>query len=143
MAVVPFVNLLKVNEMELSLLAGSEDLDSATKALLAQGPDLCVTTLGSEGSFFQIADGGEHLSAFVVKTVDATGCGDAFVAGLLHQLVSGTDWREQLSRARMREILCYANAVGALTSLAKGVIPALPTAAEVAEFLDQQGTQRI
>jgi sugar/nucleoside kinase (ribokinase family) len=35
----------------------------------------------------------------------------------------------------MSEILRYANAVGALTSLTQGVIPALPTAAQVDEFL--------
>jgi sugar/nucleoside kinase (ribokinase family) len=35
----------------------------------------------------------------------------------------------------MREILRYANAAGALTSMTQGVIPALPTAAQVEEFL--------
>jgi sugar/nucleoside kinase (ribokinase family) len=39
----------------------------------------------------------------------------------------------------MRDILRYANAVGALTSLTQGVIPALPTAAEVEEFLAERG----
>ena len=137
MATVPHVDLLKVNEVELALLAGSEDLDAASKALLAQGPDLCVVTLGPNGSFFRVAEGGEHVPAFKVQTVDATGCGDAFVAGLLCQLVVGAEWREQLSPARMREVLRYANAVGALTALTQGVIPALPTADQVDEFLAQ------
>ncbi len=137
MATVPHVDLLKVNEVELALLAGSEDLDAASKALLKQGPDLCVVTLGPNGSFFRVAEGGEHVPPFKVQTVDATGCGDAFVAGLLCQLVVGADWREQLSPARMREVLRYANAVGALTALTQGVIPALPTADQVDEFLAQ------
>ena len=137
MATVPHVDLLKVNEVELALLAGSEDLDAASKALLEQGPDLCVVTLGPNGSFFRVAEGGEHVPAFKVQTVDATGCGDAFVAGLLCQLVVGAEWREQLSPARMREVLRYANAVGALTALTQGVIPALPTADQVDEFLAQ------
>lgn len=137
MATVPHVDLLKVNEVELALLAGSKDLDAASKALLKQGPDLCVVTLGPNGSFFRVAEGGEHVPPFKVQTVDATGCGDAFVAGLLCQLVVGADWREQLSPARMREVLRYANAVGALTALTQGVIPALPTADQVDEFLAQ------
>lgn len=144
MATVPHVNLLKVNEVELVLLAGSEDLGTASKALLEQGPDLCVVTLGPEGSYFQVAPqgatvagGGEHVPPFRVPTVDATGCGDAFVAGLLCQLVSSDDWRDQLAPDRVREILRYANAVGALTSLTQGVIPALPTAGQVDEFLAQ------
>jgi fructokinase len=139
MATIPHVNLLKVNEIEVDLLTGSTDPDTAGKTLLELGLDLCVVTLGPEGSFFQVAEGGEHIPAFEVETVDATGCGDAFIAGLLCQLVVGADWREQLSPARMREVLRYANAVGALTALTQGVIPALPSADQVDEFLAQYG----
>jgi fructokinase len=137
MATIPHVDLLKINEVELALLGGSEDLGAASKALLAQGPDLCVVTLGPEGSFFQVAEGSGHVPPFRVQTVDATGCGDAFVAGLLCQLVAADHWRDQLVPARMCEVLRYANAVGALTALTQGVIPALPTAARVDEFLAQ------
>ncbi len=136
-ATIPHVDLLKVNEVELALLAGSEDLDTATKVLLDMGPDLCVVTLGPDGSYFSVAEGGEHVPAFKVQTVDAVGCGDAFVAGLLCQLVVGADWRAQISPARMREILRYANAVGSLTATKQGVIPALPTTDQVNEFLSQ------
>jgi len=137
MATLPHVNLLKVNEIELDVLTGDADPDSASQALLELGPELCVVTLGPEGSYFRVAEGGEHLPPFRVQTVDATGCGDAFVAGLLCQLVAGGNWRDQLSPARMHAVLRYANAVGALTSLTQGVIPALPTAAQVDEFLAQ------
>ena len=140
MTIVPHVNLLKVNEVELALLVGSENVDAATRLLLELGPELCVVTLGPEGSYFRIAEGGEHIPPFSVKTVDATGCGDAFIAGLLCRLVVGADWRDQLWVGRMREILRYANAVGALTSLTQGVIPALPTAAAVDEFLTDHGS---
>jgi fructokinase len=134
-ATLPHVNLLKVNEVELALLSGSEDLDAASKTLLEKGPDLCVVTLGPDGSFFQVAAGGEYVPAFKVPTVDATGCGDAFVAALLYQLVANGNWRDQLLPSRMHEILRYANAVGALTALTQGVIPALPTADQVDRFL--------
>jgi len=137
LATLPFADLLKVNDVELALLTGSRDLDAASRSLLEQGLDLCVVTLGPDGSFFQVAEGGEYVPPFKVRTVDATGCGDAFVAGLLCQLVVGRDWRTQLSRARMREILRYANAVGALTALTQGVIPALPTTEQVNKFLTQ------
>jgi fructokinase len=141
----PHVDLVKVNEVEVSLLAGHDavssvsDLEDASKALLDQGPSLCVVTLGPAGSYFQTAAGGEHVPPFRVQTVDATGCGDAFVAGLLSQLVRvtgrGADRFLRLGVAGMCDILRYANAVGALTSLKRGVIPALPTAAEVDVFL--------
>ena len=138
MATLPHVNLLKVNEIELDLLSSDTDPDSASQALLELGPELCVVTLGPQGSYFRVAGGGEHLPPFRVQTVDATGCGDAFVAGLLCQLVAAGNWQDQLSPPRMRAVLRYANAVGALTSLTQGVIPALPTAAQVDEFLAQR-----
>jgi fructokinase len=134
--VVPLVDLVKVNEAEVVLLAESDDLDEASQRLLGLGPRLCVVTLGSEGSYFRVAQGGGHVPPFRVDTVDATGCGDAFVAGLLCQLVRA-GWRGQLSIAHMRKALRYGNAVGALTSLTQGVIPALPTAEQVEAFLAQ------
>jgi len=135
MAVIPSVNLLKVNETELALLAEQGDLETAARTLLSHGPELVVVTLGPQGSYFQIAQGGELSPGFQVKTVDATGCGDAFIAGLLWQLVSSGGWRDRLSPVSLRAALRYANAVGALTALRQGVIPSLPTAFEVERFL--------
>jgi len=139
---VPLVNVIKVNELELSLLTGSSlsqvegNLAVLSSELRTQGPELCVVTLGRKGSYFRIADGGELVPAFAVKTVDATGCGDGFVAGLLCQLLR-QDGDKPATAHHMRQVLQYANAVGALTSLAQGVIPALPTAAQVEDFLGQ------
>ena len=82
-----------------------------------------------------MAAGGAAVPGFPVETVDATGCGDAFIAGLLWQLVKAGDWRGQLTPERLTAALRYANAVGALTATKQGVIPSLPTAAEVEAFL--------
>jgi len=49
--------------------------------------------------------------------------------------VLGGDWRERLTPAQLHQSLRYANAVGALTARTQGVIPALPTAQQVDEFL--------
>jgi fructokinase len=70
--------------------------------------------------------------------VDATGCGDAFIAALLWQLIQSGAWREQLTVPKMAKVLRYANAVGALTSVTQGVIPALPTADQVERFLTKR-----
>jgi fructokinase len=137
-AMIPQADLVKVNEVELELLTGSQD-PAASRQLLERGPHLVVVTLGPQGSYFAGADGGEPVAPFQVETVDATGCGDAFIAGLLCQLIAADDWRTQLVPTRLREILRYANAVGALTARTMGVIPALPTAAQVAAFLESSG----
>jgi len=78
------------------------------------------------------------VPAFPVDTVDAIGCGDAFMAGVLAGLLGNADggaWSQRLDDDHLRPILRYANAVGALTATRAGALPALPTAAEVDEFL--------
>jgi fructokinase len=138
-AMIPRVDLLKVNETELSILTGIEDIGEAAASLVDLGPALCVVTLGPKGSHYQTKYGGQSLPPFQVKTVDAIGCGDAFIAGLLNQLVKDGRRLNDLSPARMEKALRYANAVGALTATKMGVIPALPTAAAVEAFLQQRG----
>jgi len=136
-SVLPQVHVVKVNEAELELLTGSPDLGAAGR-LLERGPALCVVTLGSDGSYYHTEQGSGYVAAFRVATVDATGCGDAFVAGLLRGLLNG-DWQRSFRVAKIRRILRYANAVGALTSLTLGAIPALPTSAQVDGFLAEMG----
>jgi fructokinase len=132
------VDLLKVNEVELRLLTGSDQLSSAVQ-LVNQGPELCLVTLGPQGCYAQTAQVGKLIPAYVVDTVDATGCGDAFIAGILSKLVSLSDWRVAVHSSLLEEIVRYANAVGALTALTQGVIPALPTADQVCEFQHLRG----
>ncbi len=133
---VPMVDLVKVNEIELALLQGQDrDPAAATRAVLDQGPTVCVLTQGKTGSFCRTVDEFVMVPAFEVKTVDATGCGDAFIAGVLTQFTRSAEWKSNLTRDRLIEILRYGNAVGALTAQTLGVIPALPTAAQVEEFL--------
>ena len=140
------VDLVKVNEEEAALLTGSDALDQSDPVqvetvaiqLLDMGPDLVVVTLGSEGSYFQMSSGGGYVPPYRVKTVDAVGCGDAFVAGLLMKLVQFENWRDNLSIENMFDCLRFANAVGALTSLKRGAIPAMPTIEEVNQYLEQK-----
>ena len=138
-AMIPHVNLLKVNEDELALLTATQDLNAGSAKLLAQGPELVVVTRGPDGSYFRVAEAGEHIPPFAVEAVDAVGCGDAFIASVLCRLVRDGDWRDQISPDLLRQHLRYANAVGALTALTEGVIPALPTASQVDRFLNEQG----
>lgn len=139
------VDLVKVNEIEAALLSGWERVEIEEKSLgdvarhiLHYGPRVCVITLGPDGSYYHTAEAGEHVPGFKVDTVDATGCGDAFIAGLLCKLIAEGGWQDRLTPVHLREALVYANAVGALTALKLGVIPALPTTERVETFLGAQ-----
>lgn len=136
-SMIPHVHLLKVNEAELDLLQGDVEPVTATQALLAQGPRLCVVTRGAHGSACAFEDEYLEVPAFAVPTVDATGCGDAFIAALLARLTATSPWPARLNADELHAALIYANGVGALTAQKQGVIPALPTAADVEAFLAQ------
>jgi fructokinase len=154
-ATIPLADLVKVNEGELSLLTGlrldfaapdwQEQALVAASRLLDLGPTLIIVTLGPNGALYRTRTAGGYVPGFTVETVDATGCGDAFIAGLLWQLVRATgpvpapDGAPRPDTdALLPGILRYANAVGALTATRQGVIPSLPTAAEVEAFLLNQ-----
>jgi len=132
---IPLVDMVKVNETELALFGGEETMEQSASKLCALGPRFCVVTLGERGSYIQTALGDAFVPAFSVEAVDAAGCGDAFLAALLCTMTESPKWQTELQPKRLRTYLRYANAVGALTATAQGVIPALPTAAKVDEFL--------
>jgi len=140
MQMLPNVDILKVNEVELLLLTGSGELEGARK-LVELGPQLVLVTLGPGGCYFNSAESGGLVPAFRVETVDATGCGDAFMAGLLTRLIQVNGGRAAQDAETLRSAVRYANAVGALTALTQGVIPALPTARQV-EKMFESGSNR-
>ncbi|MCO5187031.1 MAG: PfkB family carbohydrate kinase [Anaerolineae bacterium] len=138
-AMMPYVDLVKVNEVELALLQGGvTNNHDAFDAILARGPTLVVLTLGKDGSMAQSAEFSVTVPAFPVQTVDSTGCGDAFIGALLVQLTHSAEWQIHLTPERIQKALTFANAVGALTALTQGAIPAMPALAQVEHFLSQQ-----
>jgi fructokinase len=137
-AMIPQADILKVNDVELELLTGTKDIEQGSLALLHLGPELVVITLGPGGSYFRCKTGSKFVAGFQVQAVDAVGCGDAFLAGLLVKLLSEKNWHQALTVDRLGEILRYGNAMGALTATKAGVIPSLPTAKQVEEFLNNQ-----
>ncbi len=93
---------------------------------LPQAQGIVITDGGNICKYWLNDTQGEQ-EAFVVAGVDTTGAGDAFVAGLLHQL--GTGGKSAAETVR------YAAAAGALTTLKLGAIDAQPTHVETLEFM--------
>jgi fructokinase len=131
----PRVDLVKVNEEEARLLTGSQDPLTTGKALLEKGPALVVLTLGTQGSHFITRSDSGFVPAFPVEAVDATGCGDAFMGGLLNRLTQKREWHSLLNPSDLFQAFRFASAVGALTATRFGAIPAMPSLADVEAFL--------
>jgi hypothetical protein len=80
------IDILKADEKEALILTETEDIRSASRILTDVGVKEIVITAGSRGA--QIFSGGETISIPAVpprKIVDATGCGDTYMAGYLSQ----------------------------------------------------------
>ncbi len=130
-------NVIKASEEELLFLNGAADLAQIVQRLWHPGLKLLVVTRGRAGCTYFTPTFTGDVAGFPVEAVDTTGAGDSFVAGLLQGLLATPTALQQ--EAQLRAICRYANAIGALTTTQRGAIPALPTAAQVAAFLAQNG----
>jgi fructokinase len=127
--------LLRMNREEAQFLTGQAEPGRAARVLLRQGPRLVVITDGEHGSSAYSAKSSATVLGFAVTAVDTTGCGDAFLAGLLYEVLRLKDDPGRWSRETLVAVCRYANAVGALNSLKHGASAAMPTGDEVKQFL--------
>ncbi|MCM1981488.1 carbohydrate kinase family protein [Lyngbya confervoides] len=131
----PQVDYLKLSSEEADWLWGSQDPGS----MAADLPHLqgVFVTAGSQGCRYWLQGNTGSMPAFPVSCVDSTGAGDGFVAGCLHRLSQlQTSLVDNPQQAE--DLVRYASAVGALTTLQLGAIADHPTAADVAQFLSAQ-----
>jgi fructokinase len=129
-------SVIKVSEEEIVFLSGKKELINAGRSLWHENLKALVITQGRWGCIYITAKFSGQVEGFVVESVDTTGAGDGFVAGLLKGFLETEHAFED--EARMRSICAYANAIGALTTTKRGAIPALPDHKEVERFLQEQ-----
>ena len=86
----PFITYLKANEFEMQAITGTSDVPDGARYLAEMGVKEVIITLGSKGSVIY-ADGIFHeIPAYKPAAImDATGCGDTYMAGYLLQKVKG------------------------------------------------------
>jgi sugar/nucleoside kinase (ribokinase family) len=91
-----YVHTLKVNESEMAVLTGESDVHKSAKILADWGVKEVVITLGSMGSVIYHEQTFYTIPAYVPTTavVDATGCGDTYMAGYLYQRIKGASIQE-------------------------------------------------
>lgn len=88
----PYIQVLKANDEELKTLTGHSDVEEGAKLLLEWGVQEVVVTLGSKGSVIYVQRNVFAIPAYKPEAVvDATGCGDTYMAGYLYQRAKGAD----------------------------------------------------
>lgn len=91
----PYISVIKANEKEMEVLTGCSDPREAARVLAGWGCKEVLLTLGDKGSLIY-ADGNFHEIPAYPPTdiVDATGCGDTYMAGYLYKRSQGAGYDE-------------------------------------------------
>ncbi|CAH2599165.1 Fructokinase [Rhodovastum atsumiense] len=130
-------DIVKISAEEIQFLTGLDDPVAGARALWHDRLVLMAVTCGAQGCIWLTPDAAGEVAGFPVAAVDATGAGDAFMAGLLAG-VRDHD-AAALTPAALDRICRFANATGAITTTARGAIPSLPDRPAVHAFLTAHG----
>jgi len=130
------VDFLKIAKEEAELFFDTTDAGAITHRL--GSVEGVLVTDGDKGSNYCLNDHEGKLSAFSMDVKDTTGAGDGFVAGFIHQLCQH-GLKCLATPESAKNVVRYATAVGALTTLKPGAIAAQPTLSEVEAFLKKIG----
>ncbi|HEY9674643.1 MAG TPA: carbohydrate kinase [Waterburya sp.] len=131
--IVKKVDFLKITKEEAELFFDTHDAGAITHRLdTLEG---VLVTDGDKGCAYCLNDYEDKISAFSVDVKDTTGAGDGFVAGFVHQLCQHGLQQSFADAESVKNVVRYASAVGALTTLKPGAIAAQPTVEEVEAFL--------
>jgi ribokinase len=128
---------LTPNESEAQILTGLpvtsvSEAERAAEQLLLRGTRNVVVTLGAKGALVKNAEITEHVRSYNAgTTVDTTGAGDAFNAGLAVGLSEGMDL---VSAVR------FGCAVAGISVTRPGTAPSMPKRSEVAELMGRGAT---
>ncbi len=128
------VDFVKLAKEEAEWLFDTDDPGAITYKI--DGVEGVLVTDGEKGCAYCLSENEGKLPAFPMTVADTTGAGDSFSAGFIHQLlIHGVKALGDPQIAK--QIVTYASAVGALTTIKPGAIASQPTAAEVEAFLAQ------
>ena len=118
------------NDVEFGFMAGAYDkgLDKA-RDLVARGAELAVYKMGEKGAV-TITPGGEITTGiYRTHALKPTGAGDSFMGGLVSGLAAGLS---------VKDAVLQGSAAAAMVVARVGCAPAMPTRAELDDFLKRQ-----
>lgn len=122
----PHVTVAVGNLDECDTAVGTADAEKAARALLDSGAELAVVKRGPAGVYARTRSETVEVPPIRVDVVNGIGAGDGFGGALCHGLLAG--W--PLDRT-----IRFANAAGAIVTTRLECSSAMPTTAEVENFL--------
>ena len=126
-----YIDYITPNQTEIAILTSGnpqteEQFKQAAIGLLHKGTANVVLKAGKNGAFIVNKNEFTHIPGFAVNAVDTTGAGDSFNAGLAFGLAQGSGLPASVR---------LANAVGALSTTAKGAQGAMPSLEQVEKLI--------
>lgn len=89
------IHILKANETEMEVLTGCKDPHEAALLIADWGVKEVLLTLGDKGSLIYAHGQFYEIPAYpALQVVDATGCGDTYMAGYLYKRSKGASYQE-------------------------------------------------
>lgn len=130
-SVLPYVDVLKLSDEEMVLLADESAPETAAKKLVAGGVKLVAVTLGAEGTLVCNREGSIRVPGYQADIIDTTGAGDSFWGGFLYKLIKSGTRPEQVKLVEAMGFASFANAAASLCVEKRGGIPAMPDLQQV------------
>jgi fructokinase len=127
--------IVKISEEELHFLTGEPDLIAGGRSLWHPRLRLMAITRGRAGCYWLTTNAHGEVRGFRVMAIDATGAGDAFMAGLIAGILGTAGLPSDA--AAITAVCRFANAAGALATTGRGAIPSMPTRQAVEELMRQ------
>ncbi|HGU6665804.1 TPA: aminoimidazole riboside kinase [Escherichia coli] len=127
-------DILKLSEEEWYWMTGTNDFSHALDVLKTFPAQLKIVTYGAQGAMVLWQDNVIHFKGYIVDSIDTTGAGDAFVAGLLAWL-SGNQMPNSVDQ--LHQAIAWASGSGALATTRKGALTALPDLETLSAFITQ------
>lgn len=120
----------KLSDEELYLITKEKDLTVGVSKLHELGVKVVTITLGAKGTYLSVNGENVIIPSIKIKQVDSTGAGDSFVGAVLKQ-VSDVEDKKNISIEEWKNIIAFANKVGAITCTNYGAIASMPTLNEI------------
>jgi fructokinase len=129
-------DILKISDNEITWFTGKEEYDYAVMVLQKMYPNikLILLSLGAEGS--RCYQNGLRVIATAFRqadTIETTGAGDTFCAGVLHYVLE--HGLREYSEDEMGDMLTFANAAASIITTRKGALRVMPSKEEVEELI--------
>lgn len=135
-------DILKIADNEIKWLTKTDSYDEGVQAIRERsGARLINVTLGSQGSISYYKDQKVFGKPFLNnRTVDTTGAGDTFCAGVLSFVLEhGLD---HLEKEGLEEMLLFANGAASIVTTRKGALRSMPDRKEIQSLLSAGSRSR-